>query len=87
MTDEMYRNMALLLQKREDCRRECENFVGLGGEVSDLNPAQKEYQALEAQQERLNAAILRLDETLALVTDAADIDQIEVAKLKGLASF
>ena len=84
----MYRNMALLLQKREDCRRECEDFVGLGGEVSDLNPAQqKEYQALEAQQERLNAAILRLDETLALVTDAADIDQIEVAKLKGLASF
>jgi DNA-directed RNA polymerase III subunit RPC3 len=85
VTDEMYRNMALLLHKRQDRRRECEDFVGLGGEVSDLNPAQqKEYQALEAQLERLNAAILRLDETLALVTDATAIDKIEEEKCKGV---
>ncbi len=88
ITDEMYRNMALLLQKREERRRDCEDFVGLGGEVSDLNPSQqKEYQALEAQVDRLNAAILRLDETLSLVTDATTIEKIQDAKCKGAGIF
>jgi DNA-directed RNA polymerase III subunit RPC3 len=50
VTDEMYRNMSLLLQKRDDRRRECEEFVGVGGEVEDLTADQhKQYQALEAQ--------------------------------------
>ena len=30
VTDEMYRNMALILQKRDDRRRECDEFVGAG---------------------------------------------------------
>jgi len=44
-------------------------------------------QALEAQVDRLNAAILRLDETLLLVSDATAIDRIEDAKCKGIGSF
>ena len=105
-------------------RVQCEDFVGVGGEVSDLLATQqKEYQvthshslalsfypqvppflsatalahayadafvytqALEAQVDRLNAAILRLDETLLLVSDATAIDRIEDAKCKGIGSF
>ncbi len=39
------------------------------------------------QVDRLNAAILRLDETLTLVCDATAIEKIEDAKCKGISNF
>mmetsp|Transcript_48439 Transcript_48439/g.110342 ORF Transcript_48439/g.110342 Transcript_48439/m.110342 type:complete len:521 (+) Transcript_48439:42-1604(+) len=69
--DEMLRTIWVLLAKREDKKRACDDFIGVGGEVSDLTPSQlKQYQALEHTVERLTAAVLRLDETVMIMRDA-----------------
>lgn len=74
----MCRTLAHLLQKREEKRVECEEFLGVGGEVGDLTaPQLKRYQALEAAGEKLNSAILRLDETLMVLRDATALEERE----------
>ena len=67
----MLRSVHCLLLKREEKRMEGEELIGVGGDVSDLAaaPAQmQQYTALQAAIERLDQAILRLDETLLLLS-------------------
>jgi hypothetical protein len=81
--DEMLRTMWVLLTKREEKKRECDDFVGVGGEVTDLTPAQhKEFQALEHQVERLTTAILRLDETIMVLRDGAHQERLFIQRTK-----
>jgi len=70
--DDMMRTMHEMLLKREEKRQQSEDLVGIGGEVRDLDaaPAQKQqYHALQIAVERLELAVLRLDETLLLLSD------------------
>jgi hypothetical protein len=70
--DDMMRTMHELLLKREEKRQESEELIGVGGDISDLDaaPVQKQqYQSLQAAIERLELAILRLDETLLLLAE------------------
>jgi len=72
--DDMLRSLQWLLQKREEKRQESEELIGVGGEVSDLAaaPAQmQQYNALQTSIERLEQAVLRIDETLLLLADDA----------------
>mmetsp|Transcript_45103 Transcript_45103/g.142015 ORF Transcript_45103/g.142015 Transcript_45103/m.142015 type:complete len:84 (-) Transcript_45103:1165-1416(-) len=79
----MYRTINFLLLKREEKKRECENFIGVGGEVSDLTDKQmKKYQALVQQMERVNTAILRLDETIMVMVDANKIEALEETRAR-----
>mmetsp|Transcript_40064 Transcript_40064/g.100254 ORF Transcript_40064/g.100254 Transcript_40064/m.100254 type:complete len:515 (-) Transcript_40064:152-1696(-) len=71
--DDMMRTMHEMLLKREEKRQQSEDVVGIGGEVRDLDaaPAQKQqYHALQIAIERLELAVLRLDETLLLLSDS-----------------
>ena len=69
--------IADLRTRLNEKKRECDDFVGVGGEVTDLTPAQhKEFQALEHQVERLTTAILRLDETIMVLRDGAHQERL-----------
>lgn len=66
----MLRSMHWLLLNREEKRIESDDLIGVGGDVSDLVAAptqMQQYNNLQTSIERLEQAVLRLDETLLML--------------------